>query len=70
MEENVISLRYSEIFILVWIIFSLLVGLLGYKTKVGFTLALVWSICFSPIIGLLIVLRYDHVQKILKRKGE
>jgi len=70
MEENVISLRYSEIFISVWIIFSLLVGLLGYKTKVGFTLALVWSICFSPIIGLLIVLRYDHVQKILKRKGE
>jgi hypothetical protein len=70
MEENVISLRYSEIFISVWIIFSLLVGLLGYKTKVGFTLALVWSICFSPIIGLLIVLRYDHVQKIFKRKGE
>jgi hypothetical protein len=70
MEENVISLKYTEIFISVWIIFSLFVGLLGYKTKVGFTLALVWSICFSPIIGLLIVLRYDHVRKIFKRKGE
>jgi len=70
MEENVISLKYTEIFISAWIIFSLFVGLLGYKTKVGFTLALVWSICFSPIIGLLIVLRYDHVKKIFKRKGE
>jgi len=70
MEENVISLKYTEIFISAWIIFSLFVGLLGYKTKVGFTLALVWSICFSPIVGLLIVLRYDHVRKIFKRTGE
>lgn len=70
MEENVISLKYTEIFISVWIIFSLFVGLLGYKTKVGFTLALVWSICFSPIVGLLIVLRYDYVRKIFKRTGE
>ena len=34
MEENVISIKYTEIFILVWIIFSLFVGLLGYKNKV------------------------------------
>jgi predicted membrane protein len=70
MEETVISLNYAELFISVWIIFSILVGLIGYKNKVGFTLALVWSIVFSPIIGLLIVLRYERVKKIFKRKGE
>jgi len=70
MEETVISLNYAELFISVWIIFSLFVGLIGYENKVGFTLALVWSIVFSPIIGLLIVLRYERVKKIFKRKGE
>ena len=67
MEENVISFKYTEIFILVWIIFSLFVGLLGYKNKVGFTLALVWSICFSPIVGLLIVLRYEKLKNVFKK---
>jgi hypothetical protein len=70
MEETVISLNYAELFISVWLIFSLFVGLIGYKNKVGFTLALVWSIMFSPIIGLLIVLRYDRVKKIFKREGD
>ena len=70
MEETVISLNYAELFISAWIIFSLFVGLIGYKNKVGFTLALVWSIIFSPIVGLLIVLRYEHVKKIFRRKGE
>jgi hypothetical protein len=70
MEETVISLNYAELFISVWIIFSLFVGLIGYKNKIGFTLALVWSIVFSPIIGLLIVLSYGRVKKIYKKKGE
>lgn len=70
MEETVISLNYAELFISLWIIFSLFVGLIGYKNKIGFTLALVWSIVFSPIIGLLIVLRYEQVKKIFKRTGE
>jgi len=70
MEETVISLNYAELFISVWIIFSLFVGLIGYKNKVGFTLALVWSIVFSPIVGLLIVLRYERVKKVFDRKGD
>lgn len=70
MEDTVISLNYAELFISLWIIFSLFVGLIGYKNKVGFTLALVWSIVFSPIIGLLIVLRYERVKKIFKRAGK
>lgn len=70
MEETVISLNYAELFISLWIIFSLFVGLIGYKNKVGFTLALVWSIVFSPIIGLLFVLRYERVKKIFKRAGK
>jgi len=70
MEETVISLNYAELFISVWIIFSIFVGLIGYKNKVRFTLALVWSIVFYPIIGLLIELSYERVKKIFKRKGE
>jgi len=70
MEENVISLNYAELFISLWIILSLFVGLVGYKNKIGFSLALVWSIFFSPIIGLLIVLRYEQVKKFFKKKGE
>lgn len=64
MEENVISLNYTEIFVSVWIILSLFVGMLGYKNKIGFPLALVWSIIFSPIIGLFIVLRYERVKNV------
>ena len=70
MEETVISLNYAELFISVWIIFSIFVGLIGYKNKVGFTLALVWSIVFSPIVGLLIVLRYERVKKVFDRKSD
>jgi len=70
MEENIVSLNYTEIFISIWIILSLFVGVIGYKNKIGFSLALVWSIVFSPIVGLLIVLRYEHVKKIFRRKGE
>jgi hypothetical protein len=69
MEENVISLNYAELFILAWIILSLFVGLIGYKNKIGFSLALVWSVVFSPIIGLIIVLRYNKIKNIFKRKG-
>lgn len=70
MEENVISLNYTEIFISVWIILSLFVGMLGYKNKIGFSLALVWSIFFSPIIGLFIVLRYERVKKIFNKNSD
>jgi hypothetical protein len=68
--EAVISLNYAELFISVWILLSLFVGILGYKNNVGFTLALVWSIVFSPIVGLILVLRNQRVQKILKKEGD
>jgi hypothetical protein len=64
MEETVVSLNYAELFISIWIILSLFVGLIGYKNKVGFSLALVWSIIFSPIIGLIFVLRYNKTNKV------
>jgi predicted membrane protein len=70
MEENIVSLNYTEIFISIWIILSLFVGMIGYKNKIGFSIALVWSIVFSPIIGLLIVLRYERVKKIFERKSD
>jgi uncharacterized membrane protein YhdT len=68
MEEKFVTFSYTEIFIIVWIIFSLLVGIMGYKNKMGFSLALVWSIVFSPIIGLIMVLRYQRVKNIFGDK--
>jgi len=68
MEEKFVIFSYTEIFIIAWIIFSLLVGLMGYKNKMGFSLALVWSIVFSPIIGLIMVLRYQRVKNIFGDK--
>jgi hypothetical protein len=68
--EAVISLNYAELFISVWILLSLFVGIIGYKNNVGFTLALVWSIVFSPIVGLILVLRNQRVKKILKKEGD
>jgi hypothetical protein len=70
MEETVVLLNYAELFISIWIILSLLVGLIGYKNKVGFSLALVWSIIFSPIIGLIFVLRYNKTNKVVRKHKE
>jgi len=70
MEENVVSLNYAELFISIWVILSLFVGLIGYKSKIGFSLALVWSIVFSPIIGLFMVLRHEKGNKLFGRKDE
>jgi predicted membrane protein len=70
MEETIVSLNYAELFISIWIILSLFVGLIGYKNKVGFSLALVWSIIFSPIIGLIFVLRYNKTNKVVRKHKE
>jgi hypothetical protein len=70
MEETLVSLNYAELFISIWIILSLFVGLIGYKNKVGFSLALVWSIIFSPIIGLIFVLRYNKTNKVVRKHKE
>ena len=43
------------VFIL-WITFSIIVGLLGKDRKIGFGLAVFWSLILSPLIGLIIVL--------------
>jgi len=70
MEEQSVTFTYTEIFIIIWIIFSLLVGIIGYKNKMGFSLALIWSIVFSPIVGLIMVLKYQRVKDIFRNKGE
>lgn len=41
MAETVISVNYAELFIRVWNLLSLFVGITGYKNKVEFTLAFV-----------------------------
>lgn len=39
-----------------WAIFALLVAFLGSDRKIGFGMALLWSVLLSPLIGLIIVL--------------
>jgi len=42
--------------IALWIIFSILIGLVGKDKSTGFAGALILSLLLSPIIGLIIVL--------------
>jgi len=45
-----------------WILFSVLIGLLGQNRKIGFLGAFLFSLLLSPIIGLIITLFSDSVQ--------
>jgi len=47
------------IIVIVWIIFCLLVGILGESRNVGFWGAVLWSFFLSPLVGLIIVLLSD-----------
>lgn len=49
--------------IFLWLILSVLVGILGGKRKIGFALALICSLLLSPLIGLIITLISDEVKK-------
>ena len=42
-----------------WIIFALLVGLVGRDRKIGFGMAFFWALLLSPLIGLIIALISD-----------
>ncbi len=46
---------FIEIFS-IWLIFSLIIGIIGSNRKIGFGMAFLWSIILSPIIGLVIAL--------------
>lgn len=51
-----------------WLVFAILVGLLGNNRKIGFGWAFFWSIVLSPLIGLIIVLVTDSKSKKSKHK--
>jgi hypothetical protein len=42
--------------VVIYLIFCLLIGLLGNKRKIGFGWAFFWSLFLSPVIGLIITL--------------
>ena len=48
------------VIVISWIFFSILIGLLGQKRKIGFWGAFLFSILLSPIIGLIITLISDN----------
>ena len=61
-----------------WILFAVLVGLVGSGRKIGFGMSLLWSVLLSPIIGLIIVLlspngkeieahRYKHYLELARK---
>jgi hypothetical protein len=43
-----------------WVLFSILIGLLGQNRKIGFWGAFLFSIFLSPLIGLIITLFSDN----------
>jgi preprotein translocase subunit SecF len=56
------SLQLSILLIAVCLLYifgSIAVGIISKKIMKGFLLGFVWSICFTPIIALFLVLKYD-----------
>ncbi|MEO9965916.1 MAG: hypothetical protein ABJF11_09015 [Reichenbachiella sp.] len=53
--------------IVLWIVFSLIVGYAGSDKKVGFGGALFFSLLLSPIIGLIIVLVSGNKENIFEK---
>lgn len=49
---------------ILWIILSFVVGSLGSKRTIGYGWALFWSLIFSPIIGVIIVLCYPRKEDV------
>ena len=49
---------------ILWIILSVVVGNLGSKRTIGYGWALFWSLIFSPIIGVIIVLCYPRKEDV------
>ncbi len=48
---------------IIWLVFSILIGVLGNNKKIGFGWALFWALLLSPFIGLIIVLASDSKKK-------
>ena len=55
--------------ILFWIIFSIIVGVIGSNRKIGFGLALLASLILSPVIGLIITLVSESNSSIEHKKN-
>lgn len=49
---------------ILWIILSVVVGNLGSKRTIGYGWALFWSLIFSPIVGVIIVLCYPRKEDV------
>ncbi len=54
--------------IVVWIIFSLLVALLGSSRRIGFTKSLVAAIILTPVIGIVIALLSKSKKEIARKE--
>lgn len=55
--------------ILFWLIFSIIVGVIGSNRKIGFGLALLASLVLSPVIGLIITLVSESNSSIEHKKN-
>ena len=42
--------------IIIWLIFSIIIGIMGSNRRIGFARSFIFSILFSPIIGLIFTL--------------
>lgn len=50
------------VFIIIYIFFSLWVGMIGYDRKIGFLPAFIFSLILSPLVGWLITLAYPKTE--------
>jgi hypothetical protein len=46
MENKIVLLKYVQLFIIIWVILSLIVGILAHKNKIGFPIGLILSLIF------------------------
>jgi len=69
MEDKIVLSNYAQLFIIIWVILSLMVGILAHKYKIGFPIGLILSLIFSPIVGFLIISNYSSIKNIFD-KGE
>ena len=61
LEDDLITI--STLFFVIFILYifgSIVVGMLSKQYSLGFRVGFIWSVVFTPLIGLIIVLKNSH----------
>jgi len=71
-EEESLSINTVNLIIIciLYIFCSVAVGIISKQLKLRFAVGFVWSIVFTPIIGLLLVYKYNPIKKGFGKRAE